>query len=145
PQPPAGAGHEAPVAAVKRGLVFARRQPVILGGFAMDLAAMIFGMPRAVFPVLALMTFHTGPGGLGLLYGAPGLGAVLAALSTGWISRATRLGRIIVFTIAIWGVSIIAFGFARMLWLGLLFLVVAGAADSFSAVCRTTIMQTLTP
>jgi MFS family permease len=145
PQPPGGTRREAPVAAVKRGLVFARRQPVILGGFAMDLAAMIFGMPRALFPVLALMTFHTGPGGLGLLYAAPGFGAVLAALSTGWISQARRLGRIIVVTIVIWGTAIIAFGFARELWVGLILLAIAGAADSFSAVCRTTIMQTLTP
>jgi len=145
PQPPRGAQHEAPVAAIKRGLEFTRRQPVILGGFAMDLAAMIFGMPRALFPVLAAVTFHTGAGGLGLLYAAPGFGAVIAALSTGWVSRAHRLGRVIVVTIVIWGVAIIAFGFATAFWLGLLLLVIAGAADSFSAVCRTTIMQTITP
>src|SRR5207302_6298788 len=54
-------------------------------------------------------------------------------------------GRVIVVTIAIWGVAIIAFGFATAFWLGLLLLVIAGAADSFSAVCRTTIMQTITP
>jgi MFS family permease len=145
PQPPAGEHHEAPLAAIRRGLSFARRQPVILGGFAMDLAAMIFGLPRALFPVLAATTFHTGPVGLGLLYAAPGFGAVIAALTTGWISRASRLGRVIVVTIAIWGCSVIAFGFARSLLIGLLLLVIAGAADSFSAVCRNTIMQTLTP
>ena len=145
PQAPVGEHHEKPVAAIGRGLRFARSQPVILGGFAMDLAAMIFGMPRALFPVLAALTFHTGPGGLGLLYAAPGVGAVLAGLTTGWISRAQRLGRIIIVTIIIWGTSVIAFGFAQALWLGLVFLVIAGAADSFSAVCRNTIMQTLTP
>jgi MFS family permease len=106
---------------------------------------MIFGLPRALFPVLAATTFHTGPVGLGLLYAAPGFGAVIAALTTGWISRASRLGRVIVVTIAIWGCSVIAFGFARSLLIGLLLLVIAGAADSFSAVCRNTIMQTLTP
>jgi len=145
PQPPVGSQHEAPVAAIKRGLSFARSQPVILGGFAMDLAAMVFGMPRALFPVLAALTFHTGAGGLGLLYAAPGFGAVIAALSTGWMSRARRLGRVIVVAIAVWGVAIVAFGFVSALWLGLLVLVIAGAADSVSAVCRTTIMQTLTP
>lgn len=145
PQPPTGEHHEAPVAAIRRGLSFARSQPVILGGFAMDLAAMIFGLPRALFPVLAATTFHTGPEGLGLLYAAPGFGAVIAGLSTGWISRASRLGRIIVVTIAIWGCAIIAFGFAHALGIGLLLLIVAGGADSFSAVCRNTIMQTLTP
>lgn len=145
PQPPTGEHHEAPVAAIRRGLSFARSQPVILGGFAMDLAAMIFGLPRALFPVLAATTFHTGPEGLGLLYAAPGFGAVIAGLSTGWISRASRLGRIIVVTIAIWGCAIIAFGFAHALGIGLLLLILAGGADSFSAVCRNTIMQTLTP
>jgi len=106
---------------------------------------MIFGMPRALFPVLAATTFHTGPVGLGLLYAAPGFGGVAAALTTGWISRASRLGRIIVVTISIWGVSLIAFGFARSLVIGLVLLVIAGAADSFSAVCRNTMMQMITP
>ncbi|MBV8526968.1 MAG: MFS transporter [Candidatus Dormibacteraeota bacterium] len=145
PQPPAGEHHEAPIAAIRRGLTFARKEQAILGGFAMDLTAMIFGLPRALFPVLAAMTFHVGPAGLGLLYAAPGFGAVLAILVTGWVSHAKRLGRVIVVTIAIWGVSIIAFGFARSLVIGLVLLAIAGGADSFSAVCRNTIMQTLTP
>ncbi|MBV8194669.1 MAG: MFS transporter [Candidatus Dormibacteraeota bacterium] len=144
-QPPVGEHREPPLRAIRRGLSFTRRQPVIMGGYAMDLAAMIFGMPRALFPVLAAITFHTGPGGLGLLYAAPGMGAVVAGLSTGWITRVQRLGRVIVGMIVIWGVSIVAFGLATALWLGLLLLIVAGAADSYSAVCRNTIMQVLTP
>lgn len=144
-QPPAGEHHEAPLAAIRRGLRFARGQPVILGGFAMDLAAMVFGLPRALFPVLAVTTFHVGPAGLGLLYAAPGAGAVIAALSTGWLAHVSRLGRVIVVTVAIWGLAVIGFGFAEVLWAGLALLVLAGAADSFSAVCRNTIMQTLTP
>jgi MFS family permease len=145
PQPPVGTTHEPPLAAIRRGLAYARRQPVILGGFAMDLSAMIFGLPRAVFPVLAATTFHTGAAGLGLLYAAPGAGAVLAALSTGWMNHVRRLGRVIVVSIVVWGAAIIAFGFASTFWLGLVLLAVAGAADSVSAVCRTSIMQTLAP
>src|SRR5207253_10341511 len=95
PQPASGTVRESPIAAIKRGLQYARREPVLLGGFAMDLSAMIFGLPRAVFPVLAVNTFHAGPAVLGLLYAAPGAGAVIAALSSGWMSRARRLGRII--------------------------------------------------
>ncbi len=144
-QRPRATHHEPPLLALRRGLQFARREPVILGGFAMDLSAMIFGLPRALFPVLAATTFHTSVQGLGLLYAAPGAGAAIAALTTGWIGRAPRLGRVIVVTIAVWGASIVAFGFARALWIALLLLVVAGAADSFSAVCRTTIMQTIAP
>jgi MFS family permease len=111
----------------------------------MDLAAMIFGLPRAVFPVLAATTFHAGAQGLGLLYAAPGVGAVIAALTSGAVARSKRLGRIIVVAILVWGVVIIAFGFAQTLWVALLLLAVAGGADSFSAVCRTTIMQRIAP
>lgn len=145
PQGRSGTEHEQPLAAILRGLSFTWRQPVILGGFAMDLAAMIFGLPRAVFPLLAVTTFHAGAQGLGLLYAAPGLGALLAALASGAVSRSHRLGRIIVIAIAVWGVVIIAFGFAQTLWVALLLLAVAGGADSFSAVCRTTIMQRIAP
>jgi MFS family permease len=145
PQPPTGTLHESPIAAIRRGLQYARHQPVILGGFAMDLSAMIFGLPRAVFPVLAVNTFHAGPAVLGLLYAAPGAGAVIAALTSGWMRQARRLGRIIVLSIIVWGAAIIAFGFTSVLWLALLLLAVAGAADSVSAVCRTTILQVLAP
>jgi len=145
PQGRSSTDHERPVAAVLRGLSFARHQPVILGGFAMDLAAMIFGLPRAVFPVLAATTFHAGAQGLGLLYSAPGVGAVVAALLSGPVTRSRRLGRIIVVAISIWGVAIIVFGYVGSLWLALILLAIAGGADSFSAVCRNTIMQRIAP
>ncbi len=136
---------ERPIAAILRGLSFARHHPVILGGFAMDLAAMIFGLPRAVFPVLAATTFHAGAQGLGLLYSAPGVGAVAAALLSGPVTRSNRLGRIIVVAISIWGVAIIVFGYVGTLWVALVLLAIAGGADSFSAVCRNTIMQRIAP
>jgi MFS family permease len=145
PQPPRSTTREPMIAALRRGFAYIRRRRVILGGYAMDLSAMIFGLPRAVFPVLAATTFHSGAQGLGYLYAAPGVGAVLAALSSGWLSRSSRLGRVVVVSIAVWGAAIIAFGFVTALWVGLLCLAVAGAADSISAVCRNTIQQTLTP
>jgi MFS family permease len=145
PQGHSAIERERPIAAILRGLSFTRRQPILLGTFAMDLAAMIFGLPRAVFPVLAANTFHAGAQGLGLLYSAPGFGAVVAALSSGAVARSKRLGRIIVVSIAAWGVVVISFGFARSLWVALVLLAIAGAADSFSAVCRTTIMQRIAP
>jgi len=144
-QRPTARQHDPPLAAIRRGLAFARGQPVILGGFAMDLCAMVFGLPRALFPTLAATLFHTGAQGLGLLYAAPAAGAVAAALTTGWISRVRRLGAVIVVTIAIWGVAIVAFGFATSFWVALGLLLVAGAADSLSAVCRSTILQTIAP
>ena len=83
--------------------------------------------------------------GLGLLYAAPGFGAVIAALASGAVTRSRRLGRIIVVAITVWGLVIVGFGFARTLWIALLLLAVAGGADSFSAVCRNTIMQRIAP
>ena len=145
PQPPHSTAREPMLSALRRGFAFVRRRPVIIGGYAMDLSAMIFGLPRAVFPVLAATTFNTNAQGLGYLYAAPGAGAVLAALSTGWLSRSTRMGRVVVGCIALWGTAIIAFGFVTALWVGLVLLAIAGAADSVSAICRTAIMQTLTP
>jgi MFS family permease len=146
PQPPSSARTREPLLkALARGLTFIRRQPVILGGYAMDLSAMIFGLPRAVFPVLAATTFHTNAQGLGYLYAAPGVGGIIAALSSGWLGRSRRLGRILVVSIGLWGLAIIAFGLVTSLWVGLLLLAVAGGVDSFSAVCRNTMMQTLTP
>ncbi len=144
-QPPTSSAREPMLRALVRGLAFTRRQPVILGGYAMDLSAMIFGLPRAVFPVLAATTFATNAQGLGYLYAAPGVGGILAALSSGWLSRSQRLGRILVGSIVLWGLAIIAFGLVTSLWIGLALLVVAGGADSFSAVCRNTMMQTVTP
>ena len=145
PQRPHGEHHEPPVQAIKRGLDYAKTQPVILGGFAMDLCAMVFGMPRALFPVLATTTFHAGAQGLGFMYAAIGVGSAVGALSTGWMRRTPRLGRVIVVAIAVWGVAIIGSGFVTHFWIAPALLIVAGAADSLSAVSRSTIMQTLVP
>ena len=145
PQPPRGERREAPLAAIGRGLAFIARQPAVLGGFLIDLVAMIFGMRRALFPVLAATTFHAGAGGLGLLFAAPAVGAVAAALSSGWLSRRSRLGTVIVVSVAVWGASVAGFGLVSSLWPALALLAVGGAADTYSAVCRSTMLQTITP
>ena len=145
PQPPRGSVHEPPLRALATGFRHLRARREIIAGFAIDLNAMIFGMPRALFPVLADRTFHTGAGGLGLLYAAPGMGAVLAVMTTGWLSRARRLGRTVVLAVVVWGAAIAIAGLTDQLWLAVLLLAVAGAADSVSAVCRSTMMQLSTP
>ena len=73
---------------VREGMGFVFRNPLALSIFGIDLVAMIFGMPRAVFPELAKETFHMGAEGVGLLFSAPSVGALVAALTTGWVSRA---------------------------------------------------------
>jgi MFS family permease len=111
-----------------------------------DLNAMIFGMPTALFPVLALDVFRVGPAGLGLLVAAPAAGALIGALLTGWVGRVRRTGRAVLWAVAGWGLAITAFGLSTFSFpLALAFLAVAGAADVISAVLRSAIVQLLTP
>ena len=135
------------VRAVLDGLRFARRQPALLGTFIVDLNAMIFGMPRALFPALAATTFAVGPKGLGLLYAAPAAGALVAALSSGWVSHVRRQGAAVMASVVGWGAAIAVFGLVPgdLFWLALLLLAAAGAADVISAVFRNTIMQQVAP
>jgi predicted MFS family arabinose efflux permease len=131
---------------VKEGFAYLRRQPPLLSTFAVDLNAMIFGMPRALFPALATDVFKVGPSGLGLLYAAPGAGALAGALLTGWVSRISRQGMAVLWAVLVWGAAIVAFGFTQgAFWLALLFLAIAGAADVVSAVFRGTILQLAVP
>ena len=146
PLPPLGAVVRPGLAAVREGLRFAARRRVILSTFVIDLDAMIFGMPTALFPVLALDVFRTGPAGLGLLAAAPAFGAFLGALLSGWVSTVRRTGRAVVVAVIIWGLAIVGFGLSTFSFaLALVFLAIAGAADVLSAVFRSTIVQLETP
>jgi MFS family permease len=146
PQPPRGA--DAPVGvgrAIADGLGFVRRRQEIMGTLTVDLMAMTFGMPRALFPALALDVYGTGAAGVGLLHAAVSAGATLAVVTAGWIEHARRLGRIVLAAVAAWGVAIAVAGFVDSLWLAVPLFAVAGAADGVSAICRSTINQTVTP
>ncbi|MGZ3632591.1 MAG: MFS transporter [Candidatus Limnocylindrales bacterium] len=146
PMPPLGHVVRPGWAAIAEGLRYVRRMPLILSTFVIDLAAMIFGLPIALFPILALETFHGGPATLGLLTAAPAVGALIGALTTGWVSRVHFQGRAVIAAVAVWGAAITAFGLLIVsLPLALLCLAVAGAADVISAVFRSTITQLATP
>jgi MFS family permease len=145
PQVPIGRRPESPLSAIMAGFAFLRRTPVITGGYAADLSAMILSMPRALFPALALSVYHVGPSGLGLLYSAPGVGAVAGSVFSGFIAHARHPGRIVLYAVAGWGVAITLFGLATSIWLAVVLLAVAGAADAFSAIARNVIQQTLAP
>jgi MFS family permease len=148
PLPPAGgAGATRGWAAIREGLAFARSTPVLLSTFVIDLNAMIFGMPRALFPALAVTTYHVGPAGLGLMYAAPGAGALLGATASGWVGRVQRQGLAVVVSVVAWGAAIVAFGLVPRGWfpLALVLLAAAGWADVVSAVFRNTILQLLAP
>jgi MFS family permease len=146
PQPPKGVErHETIRRSIADGLRFVRGNQALLGSFAIDLVAMTFGMPRALFAVLAVSVYHTGATGTGVLYSAVSLGATVAAITTGWLSHTRRLGLVVIWAVIAWAVAITFAGLASSLWIAAALLAVAGAADSVSAVCRTTINQTVTP
>ena len=123
------------------GLRFVRRSQPVQGAYLIDVNAMVFGMPRALFPALAATVFGGGATTVGLLYAAPGAGALLGALTSGWVGRVRRQGLAVVVAVLTWGASIAGFGLARWLPLALLLLAVAGWADVLSAVFRNTIIQ----
>ena len=132
--------------AIKEGLSFATRTPVLLSIFVIDLVAMIFGMPRAVFPALAKNTFHMGAEGVGILYAAPAVGALIGALTTGWVGAVKRQGLAVLLAVTAWGAAIALAGLSLFsLALTVLFLALAGAADVVSAVFRGTILLEKTP
>jgi MFS family permease len=127
------------------GLRFVGRSQPMQGAYLIDINAMVFGMPRALFPALAATVFGGGATTVGLLYAAPGAGALVGALTSGWVGRVRRQGLAVIGAVLIWGASIAAFGVAHWLPLALLLLAVAGWADVLSAVFRNTIIQSAAP
>lgn len=150
---PSGGGTRPGWASAIEGVRYLRGRQALQGTFLLDLDAMIFGMPRALFPALGITQFHGGAAAVGYLYAAPGAGALLGALLTGWSNAVRRQGRAVVWAVTAWGLAIAAFGFAPhlpfrqplgLVW-GLVLLAIAGAADVLSAVFRGTILQLETP
>ena len=95
------------------GLRYVRGNQALVGSFAIDLVAMTFGMPRALFAVLAVSVYRAGAEGTGLLYAAVSAGATVAALTTGWIEHARRLGIIVIWAVVVWGAAIALVGRRR--------------------------------
>jgi MFS family permease len=145
PLPPGEGAARAGIASVREGLRFLRGRRALQGTFLIDLNAMVFGMPRALFPALGTGLFHGGPGTVGLLYAAPGAGALLGALTAGWVAGVRRQGRAVLLAVTVWGAAITVFGLVSWLPLALALLAVAGAADVVSAVFRNTILQLTVP
>lgn len=133
--------------AVGEGLAYLRANRILLATFVLDFLATFFGSPRALFPFYADRVFAVGPQGLGLLFAAPGIGSLTAALGSGWIPRVSRQGVRLLSAVAAWGVAIVAFGLMRdgLFVLALLSIAFAEGADTVSAILRHTILQTLVP
>jgi len=145
PQPANEGAAPASWRSIREGLAYLRGRQAIQGVFLLDINAMVFGMPRALFPALGLGFFHGGAQTVGLLYAAPGAGALVGALTTGWVNVIRRQGRAVIIAVVIWGAAITVFGLVDVLWVALVLLALAGWADVVSAVFRNTILQTALP
>jgi predicted MFS family arabinose efflux permease len=132
--------------AVREGLAYVHGHRLLQSMFAIDLVAMIFGMPRALFTFLAVEQFGRGVELVGLLFSAPAVGALLGALTSGWTRSVRRQGQAVAIAVAAWGAAITGFGLVGdRLWLALAMLAVAGWADVISAIFRSTILQLSVP
>ena len=146
PQRPTGTvDHRPGLRSIVEGLRFVRGRQAIQGAYLIDINAMVFGLPRALFPALAATLFGGGAQVLGVLDAAPGAGALIGAVTTGWVSRVRRQGLAVIVAVVTWGVAITCFGLVSWLPGALVLLAVAGWADVISAVFRNTIIQLAVP
>ncbi len=144
-QPPQGGGRAAGWTSFKEGLHYLRGRPVVQGILLSDIDAMVFGMPSALFPAFGLTVFHGGARVVGLLYAAPAAGALLGAMSSGWVARILRPGRVVLVLVGLWGGAIAIFGFSPWLPLALVMLACAGWADIISEILRSSMLQLSVP
>ena len=153
PLPVIGATVTPGISAVIDGFRYLRTQPVLMMSFVVDIIAMVFGMPRALFPEMADVDFG-GPSGGGLafalLFAAIPAGAVIGGVLSGWVSHVERQGLAVVVAILVWGLAMVGFGVAAllasyapavMLGVAVLMLAIGGAADMASAAFRTSMLQ----
>ncbi len=146
PIPPAqGAGRLSPWQSTKEGLRYLRSRQALQGVYIIDINAMVFGLPRALFPAMAGSVFGGGTITLGFLYAAPGIGAFIGAVTTGWVANLRRQGWAVIIAVSVWGAAIVVFGLVDTLWIAMVMLAIAGWADVISAVLRNTILQTSIP
>lgn len=131
------------LADLAEGLRFAWARPVLLGTYIVDIVAMAFAFPVALFPAMAAADGRTES--VGWLLSAMSVGALAIGLFSGWTGRVTRHGRAVIVAAAVWAIGIVALGFAPSLMLGLACLAVAGAADMVSGVFRGTIWNQTIP
>ncbi len=145
PLPPLGEVTRPGARAVWDGLSFIVRSPVLLMSFVVDIIAMVFAMPRALFPELTAERFGGSMIALGWMTSAMAIGSVAGALFSGWVGRVKRQGVALSIVIAVWGLAVAAAGLAHELWLVVAFMAIGGVADVISSVWRQSILQLYAP
>ena len=153
PQPVSGERRSVGLRSVFEGFAYLATRRILLASFLVDIVAMVFGMPRALFPQIATESFGdplSGGTALGMLFAAMSVGAVLGGVFSGWIPRVKRQGLAVLVCVALWGLAMVAFGIfvaaaspggsAWWLWLALIALAFGGAVDMISAAFRQAIL-----
>ncbi|MEV1167053.1 MFS transporter [Nonomuraea sp. NPDC049784] len=143
--PPLGEVRRPGAGAVLEGLSFIVRSPVLLMSFVVDIIAMVFALPRALFPELTADRFGGSSLSLGLVTSAMAMGSAAGALFSGWVGRVSRQGVALVVVIAVWGLAVAVAGLVHELWLVVAFMAVGGVADVISSVWRQSILQLYAP
>ncbi len=143
--PPDGQAPRPGLRSVVDGLRFLRQAPNLRMTFVLDLCAMVFAQPRALFPALAVKVYGGGAATVGLLQAAPAAGALLAFLFSGWISRVRLHGVAIAAAVVAYGLAVGGVGLTDLLWLGVVFLALSGAADMVSSAYRNTVLVAAAP
>lgn len=143
PAPPAHDAEPPSLRAIAEGARYAWRRKELLGTYAVDMAAMFFAFPNAIFPFLA--DALDAPWALGLMYAAGSVGSVAVSATSGWTSRVHHHGRMVVLGAAVWGLAMAAAGWLSNVWLVLLCLAVAGGGDMVSGLFRATIWNQTIP
>ena len=132
-------------AALKEGLKFVWHTPIIVQTMTLDFVATFFASATLLLPIFAQERLHVGARGYGFLAAAPAIGSVLTALVMARFGSFRKQGRLVVWSVAVFGLATAAFGVSTVYWLSLLMLAVTGAADTVSTVLRQTIRQLVTP
>lgn len=130
---------------IKEGLIFVKSKTIIWSTMVLDFFSTLFSSATALFPIFAKEILGVGPQGLGLMYAAPSIGAVLAGLIMANIGTLAKQGKILLISIAFYGVGTIMFGISKSFFLSLFALFIIGAGDSISTIIRNTIRQLATP
>jgi MFS family permease len=145
PERDANSGSALSFGALKEGLRFVWNTPIIVQTMTLDFAATFFGSATLLLPIFAQERLHVGARGYGFLAAAPAVGSVLTALVMARMGTMRRQGRLVVASVAVFGVATAAFGVSTVFWISLLMLATLGAADTVSTVLRQTIRQLVTP
>ncbi|MGH3316936.1 MAG: MFS transporter [Nocardioidaceae bacterium] len=145
PVPPQGVPRRAGLSSVLEGLRFLRQAPNLRTSFVADMCAMVLANPRAVFPALAVLVYGGAAGTVGMLQAAPAVGALCAFALSGWVGRVRMHGLAIVLAVMAYGAAVGTVGLTDLLWVGLLFLALSGAADMVSSAFRSTMLQSAVP